>query len=637
LTPEYIASASAESLIQQFSDGGDAFCEQHIPLLLKEARTAISSYSPRNKPLLDMLSKVCAQVNHEPSANDRIMLLIESCFYYERIGKSADGISCGEAARTMAQAVGNVNLERRACNTVSTVYADTANFILAAERLECALLLARQMNSALLETAALSNVVLLLKAMGLYQDAIKISDKVIAYPADTQQGQLLRFLGAGNGLFCAHRLRDSEAGLRYLRAGSELLNCADIDPASRATFEYYRALFLISEHDHETAELLISAAQQQLRSLNNDRIDIQLRIAAALCDWASRAPVRVADSKRELAALYEQTKKSGLYHDEVLRALMDVYSRYPNAGDADIGLVYAKELIEYTTGIKKAKFFRQLQVSASHDAANAPDELLDPLARVRAWLDGDKESDADADKNTVREPEPVKPYRPKSGVQKHDELSAIHDNLVKLRVHSLKRRIRTAEYDVAENWALAAEFFDDQTGQHCFRVGRLSGMLAREIGQDEEFCVRIEHAARLHDLGKIGVNEMILLKPGPLDPGELAAMRAHTEIGAHLLKGSKEPTLQMAAVIARYHHEWWGGGGYPMRLAGVDIPLPARICALADVYDALTHRRSYKAAWTHEAALEQMMVEGTSHFDPYLIKPFRKTCRPTACSAHAST
>ncbi len=106
---------------------------------------------------------------------------------------------------------------------------------------------------------------------------------------------------------------------------------------------------------------------------------------------------------------------------------------------------------------------------------------------------------------------------------------------------SIRRDIRTDAVNTAENWAIAAEFFDDETGRHCYRVGHLASMLAREIGMDETFCVQVEHAARLHDIGKIAVNEVILLKPGPLDAAEMAAMRLHTEVGAQILAGSDDP------------------------------------------------------------------------------------------------
>ena len=141
---------------------------------------------------------------------------------------------------------------------------------------------------------------------------------------------------------------------------------------------------------------------------------------------------------------------------------------------------------------------------------------------------------------------------------------------------------------------------------------------------DAAYCKTIDHAARLHDIGKISVNELILLKPAPLDPSEITAMRSHTTVGAQLLQDSDDPTLRMATVIALHHHEWWNGAGYPHNLSGERIPLAARICALADVYDALTNVRPYKRAWSHRMSVEQMMCENGAHFDPRLMRPFLK-------------
>ena len=167
-------------------------------------------------------------------------------------------------------------------------------------------------------------------------------------------------------------------------------------------------------------------------------------------------------------------------------------------------------------------------------------------------------------------------------------------------------------------------FFDDNTGKHCFRVGYLAGMLARQMNLDPAFCVQIEHAARLHDIGKIAVNEMILLKPGRLDPAEMTAMRQHAQAGADMLEGTKDPTLQLAIVVAKYHHEWWNGTGYPVQLSHDTIPLPARITSLADVFDALTHERPYKTAWTSTRAIEEMVQFSGIQFDPHLVPHFVK-------------
>ncbi len=433
----------------------------------------------------------------------------------------------------------------------------------------------------------------------------------------------LKFQCATNGLFCAHRLQDPEGALQFLTAGNALLGSVEFDPVMKATYEYYRALYLIDTFDHETAEELIVAANAPLGRLGILASRFYYEMAAGAMRVGNPDRSRLRSSRKKLRDLYEVTKKSRLYHDDVLRALMKVHGNAMDTETARLGMRYAKELVEYTTSVKRAKFYRQLS-DRGVDLEPAPPRLefpFDPFARVRQWL-------APTGGGNTPEGKPVDaihgPGSPKLPVEKHDELSAIHEDLAKLRTDAILKEIRSVAYDTAENWALAAEFFDDQTGQHCFRVGHLAGMLAREIEMPDEYCVRIEHAARLHDLGKIGVNEMILLKPGPLDPSELTAMRAHAEVGAYMLQGAKDPVLQLAAVIAKHHHEWWNGAGYPSSLADRAIPIAARICALADVYDALTHARPYKGAWPHRVAVEEMLNLSGVQFDPHLMRPFLK-------------
>jgi putative two-component system response regulator len=153
-------------------------------------------------------------------------------------------------------------------------------------------------------------------------------------------------------------------------------------------------------------------------------------------------------------------------------------------------------------------------------------------------------------------------------------------------------------------------------------MSRLCGRLARAAGLDEADAERIEQASLLHDVGKIGVADGILHKPGRLTPEEQAAMRRHTTTGAELLAGSSSPLLRTAEAIARTHHERWDGGGYPAGLRGEDIPLAGRIAAICDVYDALTSERPYKAAWTVEAALAYVREQGGAQFDPRLAATF---------------
>lgn len=181
---------------------------------------------------------------------------------------------------------------------------------------------------------------------------------------------------------------------------------------------------------------------------------------------------------------------------------------------------------------------------------------------------------------------------------------------------------RVTTMDMFERLAITAELRDDATGKHCFRVGRMSMLLARRAGLPVADIEEMELAARLHDIGKFAIPDAILLKPGHLDPAEMQLMRTHTTIGADLLAAGAAGKLEAAESIARHHHEWWDGSGYPLGLAGEQIPLAARIAALADVYDALSHARPYKIAWSHEDTVAYIEKMRGTQFDPRLTDQF---------------
>lgn len=182
--------------------------------------------------------------------------------------------------------------------------------------------------------------------------------------------------------------------------------------------------------------------------------------------------------------------------------------------------------------------------------------------------------------------------------------------------------VTAAQQEVLHRLALAAEYRDDDTGQHTRRVGDLSARLAERIGLPAAEVDLIRRAAPLHDVGKIGVSDAILLKPGPLTAAEFAQVKAHTVIGAKMLGGRGFPLLEVAEQIAVSHHERWDGSGYPHGLAGEEIPLVGRIVALADVFDALTHDRPYKSAWSIEESLDEIRRQRGRQFDPDLAETF---------------
>jgi putative two-component system response regulator len=218
----------------------------------------------------------------------------------------------------------------------------------------------------------------------------------------------------------------------------------------------------------------------------------------------------------------------------------------------------------------------------------------------------------------------------------HTELNVRVGNLLALRRAQLQlgeradwlaQAVQKATIDIAarEREAIirlsrAAEFRDAETGSHLLRMAAYARLVAKHLGLEQSECDLICEAAPMHDIGKVGIPDSVLLKPGPLDALEMAVMRTHPKIGADILAGSESPLLRAGAVIAISHHERYDGGGYPYGLAGEDIPLYGRIVAVADVFDALTSARPYKIGWELPRAVAHLRAGAGSHFDPRCVE-----------------
>ena len=183
-------------------------------------------------------------------------------------------------------------------------------------------------------------------------------------------------------------------------------------------------------------------------------------------------------------------------------------------------------------------------------------------------------------------------------------------------------QLKQAHVDLVHRLGRAAEYKDTDTGEHIARMSQYSKLLALEFGMGEQQAELLRQAAPMHDVGKIGIPDAILLKPGRLTPDEFDHMKQHAAIGAQILANSSSPLLQLAHKLAIEHHEKWDGSGYPNGLKGEQISVEGRIVAIADVFDALTSQRPYKEAWGVEEALEHMQAQAGKHFDPHLINLF---------------
>lgn len=184
--------------------------------------------------------------------------------------------------------------------------------------------------------------------------------------------------------------------------------------------------------------------------------------------------------------------------------------------------------------------------------------------------------------------------------------------------------LEDTRFEIIRRLGRASEYRDNETGLHIVRISTMCALLAKTALLDEKHQKLILNASPMHDVGKIGVPDSILLKPGKLNSEEWKIMKTHTVIGAELLAGHDSDLMKMAHVIALTHHEKWDGSGYPFGLKGKNIPIEGRICAICDVFDALTSERPYKKAWSIQDSLEEIYKSSGSHFDPYLVEQFRK-------------
>ncbi len=201
--------------------------------------------------------------------------------------------------------------------------------------------------------------------------------------------------------------------------------------------------------------------------------------------------------------------------------------------------------------------------------------------------------------------------------------------IIQDRAHWLEKRvndaigaIRVREQETLLRLAKAGEYRDEETGNHVIRMAKFARLIGERMGLSRDECDVIELAAPMHDIGKIGIPDQILLKPGRLTTEEFAVMKRHTDIGHDILKNSPSEYLQLGAVIAYAHHEKFDGTGYPQGLRAEDIPLAARIVAVADVFDALCSERPYKRPWSRHEALRYLQEQSGRHFDPMCFEAF---------------
>jgi len=454
------------------------------------------------------------------------------------------------------------------------MYADTGNISRAVECYARALELLPQLNDPAAECVVWVNLGSALLYGAQYRDAIACYEHVIRLASNNPSLQTHRRSAFQNIALCALHLEDYSRGLKpYETAVAE-----STDPHSASEYlsgvlrETLYTRLLLEVDALDKARERCEIAKRYAKLSNSAKAEISASCAEGLCDvYSGRVDVGIS-------RLTNALERARLMRSMLRDALKDLVKAYDMIGQPERALIYLREM---------------MQALRDNHVENAVNHVRLHVQQVGREIVGDVPLAAHLQRKEAT-----------------------------LQSKVAEQELFKARLEMLERLAVTAELRDDSTGEHSYRVGKLSGLLAREFGCDDHTCHMIELAARLHDIGKIGVPDAILLKPDKLNEAELQVMRTHTTVGAELLSKSNMPELRMAEEIARHHHEWWNGNGYPGNLSGTAIPLAARITALADVFDALTHRRPYKIAWPIDAALDEITRLKGRQFEPQLTDLF---------------
>ncbi|TMH71971.1 MAG: HD domain-containing protein [Betaproteobacteria bacterium] len=493
-------------------------------------------------------------------------------------GHALRGLALSERAVELFRRLDARPLLRRALSVRGALLADTGNVPVAIEAYAEAVEIAIELRDPNAEAAVWNNLGGALIYAAQYEDAIACLERVVSLTEGNDQFRsVLGSAQANIALACLH-LEDYARGLRAAKAAVELQENPGNAPQRlmRVIAETHYTRLLLEVDAPDAAKQRCEIAKRIAHESGLERAELLSGMAEGLCE------VHAGTVDVGLSRLSKVLERARLRKGTLRDALIAMVKANELAGRTDMALVYLRELMMHTKEAQQesALLHHRLHLEKmehKQQPTSSPDVLM---ARREVKL--------------------------------RDRLveQVAHQELMKSRIEMLERL------------AVTAELRDDTTGEHSYRVGRLASLLAQDYGCDEDTIFMIDLAARLHDIGKIGIPDGILLKAGRLNEAEMKLMQTHAMIGSEILAQSNVPHMKMAEEIARFHHEHWSGGGYPFGIGQTAIPLAARMTALADVFDALTHRRPYKEAWSVDSALDAIATLKGRQFDPELTDLF---------------
>lgn len=547
---------------------------EHFLLLRENVSARLKGASQSEAASFLALAQTLSQapVHIAPEIRAEIILDIANFFYF--FGLPFEAIEPLKKAEMLASASHQLALVHRAANTLGAIYADTGNLAKAIEKYSQALDAAQKLGDEVAEAKTWGNLGVALHYCADNENAVACYRRVIDMAQDDPLLKICKIAALSNIALASLHTEDYSRGLRAARRA-----LAEVDEPitagqqlSRVLLEKNTARLLIETAEIEEAKQHVEAAKHYAALSKSPRAELEASIAEGLY------LVHSGTYDLGLSRLTQALEKARLLRSALRDVLVALVKAYEFIGQPDRALTYLRELLEHTKNFQQDNTLRYMKLNLKN-------------------LEQDNQDDE----------------KPTQVLKRHEEA---------LRGRIAEQALFKAQTEILERLAVTAELRDDSTGLHSYRVGKLASLLAAELHCDDNTIFMIDLAGRLHDIGKIGVPDAILLKPGKLNAAEQAIMRTHATVGAELLSRSNIPQMQMAEEIALSHHEWWDGNGYPGICSGAGIPLAARITALADVFDALTHKRPYKEAWHIDAAIDEIAGLKGRQFDPDLTEIF---------------
>ncbi len=502
--------------------------------------------------------------------------MFRACLFLWHYGDSQDAIAFARHAIELAVAAHRPHDLRRFHTTLGALLADLGDRCEALQSYSQSLALAQELDDTTGECIAWNNLSALFVDSGLFEEALSCACQclLIAERRALFDPELAR--SAHNNIVLAKfRLGDSSSALtwarRLLHESPEPQTAQEA--TSRIVREEHFILALIATNNFREAKCRVEYLKALVSRFPAPRQQLIVSIVEGLCE------VMIGDSRRGIELLEVAADTSRLRHPRIYSdALLALAQGYDAIGECERAL-------ETTRSLRR------------HLEAVHLDTTIANLETLKGSLDGivlgSRLNNAELDRAEAE-----------------------------LRAKVLQRELDRTRQEMLERMAVAADIREDISGEHGYRVGRLSALLAAEIGWKPDACGAIELSARLHDIGKFGIPESILFSKNSLHKAERSFVASHTIVGAEILSKSEIPQVRIAEEIARCHHEWWDGSGYPRGLKGIAIPKSARIVALADVFDAMTHGRPYAKAIPVGAALVEIASLRGRQFDPELTDQF---------------